>query len=128
VSCGLDQTVRVWNLSTVEELTCLEGHEDRVHTALFSKDGFTVLSGSWDKTVRLWKSQLSDLCHKPLSQASAADLAWAQEMTWDTKLTNEEKLWLQFLIVLMKRRRQHDIQIAEPATIEVGEFDIEIVG
>ncbi len=31
-----------------------QGHTDRVTTAVFLPDGKTALSGSWDKTLRLW--------------------------------------------------------------------------
>src|SRR6478609_4720151 len=38
----------------VGELRVLEGHSDRVLTVAFSSDGKRAVSGSQDRTVRLW--------------------------------------------------------------------------
>eukprot|EP00757_Euglenozoa_sp_SAG-D1_P026827 gene26827-biopygen17416 len=35
-----------------------EGHTDCVNSAIFSKDESKVLSASYDKTIRLWNSEL----------------------------------------------------------------------
>ena len=32
----------------------LRGHSGEVYTCAFSPDGSTVLSGSWDNTLKLW--------------------------------------------------------------------------
>jgi WD40 repeat protein len=47
---------RQWN-----ELTVLRGHEDRVTSAVFSPDGQTILTASFDGTARLWDGQGSEL-------------------------------------------------------------------
>jgi WD40 repeat protein len=32
-----------------------KGHEGRINTVAFSPDGKMILTGSWDKTARLWQ-------------------------------------------------------------------------
>ncbi|MBI3823191.1 MAG: protein kinase, partial [Planctomycetes bacterium] len=51
---GREGHLRLWDLTTGQEIPRFQGHTDYVwHTAI-SQDGRRVLSGSWDKTARLW--------------------------------------------------------------------------
>jgi WD40 repeat protein/serine/threonine protein kinase len=49
-----DPTVRVWDLSTKQQLRVLSGHTDAVGALAVSRDGKWLASGSADGTVRLW--------------------------------------------------------------------------
>ncbi len=52
ISCGVDKTVRVWNVETQEELKRFASHSGHVRTVDISKDGKLALSGSLDDTLR----------------------------------------------------------------------------
>jgi WD40 repeat protein len=42
-------------MTTGEELRTFTGHMDHVTSIAFSPDGHTALSGSYDKTLKLWE-------------------------------------------------------------------------
>jgi hypothetical protein len=50
-----DCVVRLWDLETGHEICRFEGHEAQVNSVAFSHDGEYAISGSADKTVRLWR-------------------------------------------------------------------------
>jgi WD40 repeat protein len=50
-----DRTVKILSADTGATLRTRRGRTDWVSSALFSQDGTKVLSGSYDKTVRVWR-------------------------------------------------------------------------
>ena len=49
-----DNTVKLWDASTGQELCMLKGHTRGVSSVAFSPDGSSLISGSNDTTVKLW--------------------------------------------------------------------------
>jgi serine/threonine protein kinase/WD40 repeat protein len=54
ISAGADQTLRLWDTSTWQELATIRGHGDEVHAAVFSPNGRFALSGSKDGQLLFW--------------------------------------------------------------------------
>jgi WD40 repeat protein len=53
-SAGADRVVRLWSLTTGEEVRHFIGHTDAITSVGFSRDGEGLLSGSHDFSMRLW--------------------------------------------------------------------------
>ena len=63
-SCGVDKTVRLWNVET-GACRILEGHKDWVNSVAYSPQDNTIASASDDGTVRLWEVE-SGACSQSL--------------------------------------------------------------
>jgi WD40 repeat protein len=54
LSGSLDDTLKLWDVATGNEIRTLAGHTNTVLSVAFSPDGKTALSGSADNTLKLW--------------------------------------------------------------------------
>ena len=46
--------ITLWDVVTGQPVATLEGHLDKIDSVIYSPDGNTLASTSWDDTVRLW--------------------------------------------------------------------------
>jgi WD40 repeat protein len=54
VTASADDTARIWDAGSGNEIAILRGHEDAVLSAVFSPDRSRILTASVDKTARIW--------------------------------------------------------------------------
>ena len=57
VTASKDNTARIWDAETYQQIAVLAGHEGILYSALFSPDGRRVLTASWDNTARIWDAE-----------------------------------------------------------------------
>jgi len=53
-SCGEDNTIKIWDLKTLERCHILEGHSNMVSDLTLALDECCLISGSWDGTLGIW--------------------------------------------------------------------------
>lgn len=56
-SGGEDQSVRIWDAESGEQLHRFDGHADWMWSVAFSADGHLLISSSDDGTIKLWDTK-----------------------------------------------------------------------
>ncbi|RUT02247.1 hypothetical protein DSM106972_063220 [Dulcicalothrix desertica PCC 7102] len=51
-----DTKIKIWDVSTAKKLHSFQAHDDVVSSLALSYDGATLVSGSYDGTVKIWRS------------------------------------------------------------------------
>src|SRR5205085_1673029 len=54
-STGKSGQLKLWDLATGKERATFRGHTSSVSSVAFSPDGRTLVSGSYDHTVKVWE-------------------------------------------------------------------------
>lgn len=68
--------VHIWSVQTGQLLDRLAGHEGPVSSLAFTPNGNSLISGSWDRTVRIWSIFNRTQTSEPLQlQADVLDIA-----------------------------------------------------
>ena len=49
--------ITLWNMTTREKITTLEGHTRSIEALALSPDGKILASGGWDRTIKLWNME-----------------------------------------------------------------------
>ncbi len=49
--------VTLFDAATLKELRTLAGHADFVSSVVYSLDGKLIISGSWDRTIKVWEAE-----------------------------------------------------------------------
>lgn len=56
ISASQDKTIKRWDLNNMTVLQTFSDHDAPVNSVAVSADGNQLVSGSWDKIVKVWRS------------------------------------------------------------------------
>ena len=56
ISSGYDKIINIYSVDNWVKVNKLEGHTDKILTTSIADDGRTIISGGWDRSVKLWES------------------------------------------------------------------------
>ena len=63
VSGGWDNTIKLWDASSGQNLRTLTGHTEGINSVAFSPDGQRIASGSDDNAIKLWDASSGQELH-----------------------------------------------------------------
>jgi WD40 repeat protein len=128
-SGGHDKTVRLWALPEGDPLHTLHEPAGAAACLALSPDGRVLAGCAGDRKVRLWTTMALRLSRFPVGALSLHDLRWAEEALAADDTPDAARRALKFVAALLRRRWEAAPVIDDaPRPIEVGEFDIEVVG
>ena len=88
VSSGMDGSAKIWDLAAPDKPpVVLHGHTAAVASARFNHDGTRVVTGSWDRTVRVWDSRTGQPLAKLLHGSQVKDAMFNHDSSRLTSLT-----------------------------------------
>ncbi|KAL7943374.1 WD40-repeat-containing domain protein [Trichoderma barbatum] len=82
ISAACDNTIKIWDRSTSECLSTLEGHSDAVNSIAWSPIVLSLASASDDTTVKIWDLSINE-CISTLEghTGGANEVAWSPDGT-----------------------------------------------
>ncbi len=96
VSASDDNTIKIWDAISGQELSSLNGHRNHVRAVQFSPDGTRIVSASDDKTIKLWDvSSGAELLSFEGHAESVNDVSFSADGSRIASVSNDEtaKIW-----------------------------------
>ena len=110
-TCGMDQTIRLWDVAGRKLKATLLGHSGWVGQVRFSPDGKYVLSASQDQTLRLWDAATGvslATMHGHIGEVYTADFTADGKTIVSTARDGMVRLWDAQLMVSNRVLRGHE--------------------
>jgi WD40 repeat protein len=126
VTSGNDGVLYLWTLSSSAPFARLESHNGPIVAMALSPDGQTLVSAGAYGEIKCWSFASLLWIRQPYQPGQTLPLEKLQERLRSSGLPPTEKNWLEFTASLWQWTRRFDIEISEPLTIHLGEYDIEL--
>jgi WD40 repeat protein len=126
ISAGYKGQIHLWSLSTGKPLYDLNHHRRAVIGLALSPDGNSLISASADGLVTIWNLEIFLLTRQPIETMRPDQIIFIEQLLEHPSLSQPEKKWLEFTAELLHWKQRFDVEIENPRTISVGEFDIQL--
>lgn len=129
VSAGSDSTLIFTDWPSQRSLGRVNAPGQRLTSLSISADGSFMAVGDSSASLSLWDLRVLDIplmFTRPLSNASLGQISVLEALMDDTHLPGTVRYAMAYVYTLLRARFQYDINISEPASIQPGEYDIEI--
>ncbi|EIM83793.1 WD40 repeat-like protein, partial [Stereum hirsutum FP-91666 SS1] len=127
-----NNTICLWRVQTATTILTFEGHEDGVVALAFAPNDGHIVSGSFDKTIRVWSTKTGKAIGEPLightdtvsSVGFSYDAKWIISGSFDRTIriwegqTSEEKQFVE----IYKFEPNHGDWIGSAALLPGGEY------
>ncbi|ETO09128.1 G-protein beta WD-40 repeats containing protein, partial [Reticulomyxa filosa] len=129
-SGSIDRTIRLWDVETSKSLHVFNGHEDGVlcvdisplqsnnkndnnnnNIGVIGGNGYTICSGSWDKTIRIWDIETTKQCMIFKGNDSVVSLVYGSNELGNTGCGNTILSGLKFSVRMWDIRSGQQIQV-----------------
>ena len=57
VTASMDNTAKIWDSKTMQEIVSLIGHKGEIVTATYSPNGQQIVTASYDGTAKVWDAE-----------------------------------------------------------------------
>ena len=126
VSSSQDGALYLWSLSSNEPVARLKSHSNSIVSFVLAPDGQTLISADSTGEIKCWPFSTLIWIREPFLPGRHLPYEHLQERLKESSVSPNEKHWLEFTAELWKWSRRFDIEIGEPFTIHLGEYDIEL--
>ena len=75
VTASDDNTAKIWNAQTGEQVGMTMKHEEEVNSASFSNDGKNIVTTSWDCTAKIWNAETGEQVGKTMEHDNIVNSA-----------------------------------------------------
>ena len=75
-----DNTIRIWDVASMQEIRTLRGHTNGVKSVAWSPDGNRLASGSADNTIKIWDAANLQVIHTLTGHTNGVNsVAWSPD-------------------------------------------------
>lgn len=118
--------ITLLNVSNGTPITDVQAHQALISAIRLSADGQFLASADEQGTLSIWDLSTLIWMRMAYQPGTRLPVDEVNVKLLDPSLPSADHQWLTFMSILWRWIRRYEIEISEPFTIPIGEFDIEL--